>query len=165
MQNFAHIQGIIDEYIELLEKLTIFEQQKLEAVSTKATEQLDNFLKEEQVYLLQLRGLDQKREKLQKDSGLEGLTYRQIIDKAQGTERTQLETSYEILSARTKVFKQTINTLKSYIDIRLHSIDEVRERFGAPAPNTAQQDGIYNQIGSKPDTISHNSGKFQSTKV
>ncbi len=87
MEDYAEIRGIIDEYITLMDKLIDFEQEKLQAVKVKDLKKLDAFLKEEQAYLLKLRGLDQKREKLQKQLGAEGLTYRQIIERTEGDTR------------------------------------------------------------------------------
>ncbi|WP_312095212.1 flagellar export chaperone FlgN [Aminipila sp.] len=151
MNNYAEIKDVIEEYIKLMDLLIDFEQKKLNAVKEKDIQKLDNFLKEEQVYLLKLKGLDQKREGIQKKLGVEGLTYRQIIEKTEGTLRSELENSYEILAVKTKQFNETLNTLKSYIDIRLHTIEEFMKQLGAePVKNV--QTGIY-------DKISNNSGK------
>jgi len=90
MNNYAEIKEVIEEYIKLMDLLIDFEQKKLNAVKDKDIQKLDSFLKEEQVYLLKLKGLDQKREGIQKKLGVEGLTYRQIIEKTEGTLRSEL---------------------------------------------------------------------------
>lgn len=164
MNNYIEIKKIMDEYIELMDKLISFEQEKLIAVETKNIELLDDFLKEEQAYLLQLRGLDQKRETTQKQLGIEQLTYRQIIDKVDVSLKHEFETSYEILSAKTKQFKEIINTIKTYIDIRVHTIDAFMEKFNV-APSQNAQTGIYNKIANQSSSITNNNSKFQSTKV
>lgn len=167
MNNYIEIKMIIDEYIKLMDKLIQFEQDKLEAIKSKQTEQLDAFLKEEQAYLLQLRGLDQKREATQKQLGIEGLTYRQIIgqiDQTEDSARSDFESSYELLSIKTKEFKEIINTIKTYIDIRLHTIDAFMEKVSA-APSQNVQTGIYDKISSQNNTINSQISKFKSTKA
>ena len=59
----------LDDFLDLLEKLVLLfddltevEQTKLEAVTKKDIDTLNDCMKEEQAYLLQFRGLDKKRE-------------------------------------------------------------------------------------------------------
>ena len=68
----------LDDFLDLAEKLillfddlTDIEQTKLEAVTEKNIDSLNECMKEEQAYLLQFRGLDKKREAIQKDLGFE----------------------------------------------------------------------------------------------
>lgn len=163
MDKYAEIKDIIAEYIVLMDRLINFEQNKLQAVQEKNNEQLDIFLKEEQVYLLQLRGLDQKRETTQKKFGMEGLTYRQIIDSSDGTIRNDLESAYSILSSKTIEFKSLMDTIKSYIDVRLHTIDALVGKFGG-TPTQRTSVGIYDQVTGQPAESAKHS-RFQSTKV
>lgn len=164
MNNYIEIKKIMDEYIELMDKLISFEQEKLIAVETKNIELLDDFLKEEQAYLLQLRGLDQKRETTQKQLGIEQLTYRQIIDKVDVSLKHEFETSYEILSEKTKQFKEIVNTIKTCIDVRLHTIDAVKEKF-IDLPFENKELGIYDKVLNKTKKTHSQPRKFESTKV
>lgn len=164
MDNYMKIKDIMEEYIKLMDKLIDFEQEKLETIKEKNTELLDKFLKEEQVYLLQLRGLDQKRETIQKELNLEGLTYRQIIDKTESSIRSELEKSYNVLSEKTNQFKELLNTIKTYIDIKLHTIDAFKEKFGAE-PSQNVQNGIYDKIANQQSSSNNHTSKFKSTKV
>ncbi|QAT42018.1 flagellar export chaperone FlgN [Aminipila luticellarii] len=159
MEDYAEIRGIIDEYITLMDKLIDFEQEKLQAVKVKDLKKLDAFLKEEQAYLLKLRGLDQKREKLQKQLGAEGLTYRQIIERTEGDTRIEMENSYNILSEKTKQFNELLSTLKTYIGIRLHTIDEVMKQFGNESMQT-DQTGIYDRIARNSEKAANRPIKF-----
>ena len=76
----------LDDFLDLLEKLVLLfddltevEQTKLEAVTKKDIDTLNDCMKEEQAYLLQFRGLDKKRESIQKDLGFENMKFSQII--------------------------------------------------------------------------------------
>ena len=64
----------LDDFLDLAEKLillfddlTDIEQTKLEAVTEKNIDSLNECMKEEQAYLLQFRGLDKKREAIQRN--------------------------------------------------------------------------------------------------
>ncbi len=139
-ENYQRIQEIMEEYSTLLDQLVDFEKNKLDAVKAKNLEQLDNFLKDEQVHLLSLKGLDVKREKIQNECGLEGLTYRQIIDKAPEELKAPLQASYDQISEKTSYFQELVRTINTYIDIQLHTIEAVMERIGA---EKSQPSGIY----------------------
>ena len=76
----------LDDFIDLLEKLILLfddladvEQTKLEAVTDKDIDTLSDCMKEEQVFLLQFRGIDKKRETIQKDLGFENMKFSEII--------------------------------------------------------------------------------------
>lgn len=165
MEGYLKLKDIMDEYVALLDKLIAFEEQKLEAVKQAKIEDLDRFLKDEQVHLLQFKGLDAKREKLQAELGYEGLTYKQIISKTEGELRQQLEDSFVVLESKTNQFKGLIRTINSCIDVKLHTIEATLERFGAePAAKPAPQAGIYDKINT--DTSAPPSGlRFKSTKA
>ena len=76
------MQKTLDDFIDLLEKLILLfddladvEQTKLEAATNKDIDTLSDCMKEEQVFLLQFRGLDKKRETIQKDLGFENMKF------------------------------------------------------------------------------------------
>lgn len=166
MSNYNEIQLIMEEYTSVMDKLIVFENNKLQAIDEKNNELLDKFLKDEQVYLLQLKGLDQKRETLQKKLGIEGLTYRNIIDITDIDHKSDMEATYQILASKIEEFKNLTEAIKTYIDLRLHTIDALMEKFGA-APIRDSQSGIYDRISgqSENNVGSGHSGMFQSTKV
>ena len=165
MEGYLKLKNIMDEYITLLDKLIVFEENKLEAVKNAKISELDRFLKEEQVHLLQFKGLDAKRERLQKELGFDGLTYKQIIAKTDGELRQQLEDSFVVLESKTNRFKSLINTISGCIDVKLHTIDATLEKFGAePMVKTPQTPSIYDKINVEASAPA--SGlRFKSTKA
>jgi hypothetical protein len=162
MENYKEIKSVIDEYIKFMDELVTFEKKKLEVVSNKDMDSLNKYMKEEQVYLLQLRGLDQKREAAQAKLGVLGLTYRQIMEKMDGPDRAEMQDAYQLLSAKTKDFKNTINTIKSFIDLRLHIIDDVVGKLGGKNDSTSN---TYGLSGVQLSSSKEPTGRFQSTKV
>lgn len=166
MNKYMQIKDIMDDYIFLMDELIRFEQDKLKAVENKEIEHLDSFLKAEQAYLLQLRGLDSKRETVMKAQGMEGMTYRQIINSIDTSEaelRSELESSYEELSVKTSQFQEIIQTLKTHIDLRLHTIEAFMNKF-AGQPTESAQLGIYDKIAHQRGDSS-SASRFKPTKA
>ncbi len=153
MEQLKEIKDIMEEYIELLEALTEFEQRKFDALKAKDMEKLDTFLKEEQVHFLQLRGLDSKREKLLKEAGLEGKTYRQLLDLVEPSLKQEFQHSFDILSDKTDQLKDLIRTINIHIELQLHTIDTFRDRLAEAGHikksdlNSRIESGIYSDSG------------------
>ena len=70
---------VLEQLCTVLEQLCRVEADKLTVVSADHPDQLESLLNDENMLLLQLRGLDKKRSDLLRRSGLEGLTFRQIL--------------------------------------------------------------------------------------
>ena len=70
---------VLEQLCTVLEQLCRVEADKLTVVSADHPDQLESLLNDENMLLLQLRGLDKKRSDLLRRSGLDGLTFRQIL--------------------------------------------------------------------------------------
>ena len=70
---------VLEQLCTVLEQLCQVEADKLTVISADHPDQLESLLNDENMLLLQLRGLDKKRSDLLRKSGLEGLTFRQIL--------------------------------------------------------------------------------------
>lgn len=162
MENYKEIKSIIDEYINLMDKLVAFEKEKLEVISRKDIDLLNTYMKEEQVYLLELRGLDQKREAAQEKCGVAGLSYRQIKEKMSGSEQNEIQEAYQLLTLKTTEFKKTISTIKSFIEVKSHIIDNVIQKLGGKSGDTSN---TYGLSGAQIGTSKVLSSRFQSTKA
>ena len=123
MSIFEQIKKQMEEYSAAFDVLVDFEQRKFAAVKAKDLEIIDEYLKEEQAYLLQLRGFDSKRDELLKANGYDGYTFRQIIDESEGEERAELENLYITVSQKLDRFKKLMQTIDSYIDLQLFSVE------------------------------------------
>ena len=122
--------------------LTILENKKIEAISENDVSLLDQYMNEEQVFLLQIRNLDFKREKMQEKLGATGLTFKQLIEKFEGAEKETLDSLFEELSAKTAELKEAIAGTKRLIDLHLNSISTILEKIEG-------NEGVYNKSGEK----------------
>ena len=76
------------------------EEAKAEAASTRQHQKIDGFLKEEQALILKLRGLEQLRMKQAGVLGWQGLTFRQILERADGGQKELLSPLFDKMNSR-----------------------------------------------------------------
>ena len=134
-EGFESFCRIIQDTLELFDDLISFENKKLDAIAANDVALLDRYMNDEQAYLLKMRGLDQKREKMQGQLGATDLTFRELTDRFSGHERETLVALYEKLSAKSLELKDSIAATKRYIDLHLNSISSLLEKLeGNAAP-------------------------------
>ena len=88
MHNLSSFRELIQQFIELFDRMTPLEQSKLEVVSRNQVALLEDIIKKEQAEIMALRGLDQKRERIQEELGWKDLTFQEILGKLSKEERT-----------------------------------------------------------------------------
>jgi len=133
---------VINETSALFDELIKLENKKIDAISENDVTLLDQYMNDEQAFLLQMRNLDFKREKVQEQIGAPGLTFRQVIDKFEGAEKETLTSMFEELSAKSSELKTVITTTKRFIDLHLNSITALLNKLDDPA-------AVYNKSGEK----------------
>ena len=133
---------VIRETLTLFDDLNSFEDKKLDALTENDVTLLDQFINDEQAYLMKMRGLDQKREKLQQDLGTPDLTFREMIEKFKGEERETLRGLYEELTAKSTRLKDAITSTKRQLELHLASISALIEKIEG-------SEGTYDRKGDK----------------
>lgn len=133
----------LDRLGETLEQLTEIEREKTAAVSRGDLEAVDECMKREQVYSLNLRGFDQKREKLLAKMGLTGSTLGQLED--QSPEEAILETkrTAEKLRQRYRVFQSASEVARNTLECNLRAIEKLQQEGAsksAPPAGALQAD-------------------------
>lgn len=149
------MQKTLDDFIDLLEKLILLfddltdvEQTKLEAVTDKDIDTLSDCMKEEQVFLLQFRGLDKKRETIQKDLGFENMKFSEIISHIKDKQyKQEFEELYNTLKQTMDYYQQIHNNAKSIIEINLMGIDKALEALTHQPSSAPQSGATYSSDG------------------
>ena len=152
---FDSFCGVIKEMTGLFDELVDFENKKLDAIAENAVTSLDNYLNDEQVYLMKMRGLENKRIKALELMGMPDLTFKEVIEKFQDPEKTELANMYENLSAKTLELKESIAATRRYIDLHLKGITMLLENL--------EGKGTYSKSGEK--DLPEGPQRFVSTKV
>ncbi len=123
MHSLHDLNDILNALIDFMNNLSILEQSKLDAVLDKNIERLDECMRKQQAQILRLRGLDQKREKIQRELGFQNMTLRQIIYTVNNNSILPME-QFIALDRATKTFYDLNDTTKKAIELNLHLMDK-----------------------------------------
>ena len=116
---------VLEQLCTVLEQLCRVEADKLTVVSADHPDQLESLLNDENMLLLQLRGLDKKRSDLLRRSGLEGLTFRQILMQEDSEEAVALLSPIlERLSIQVEKLKKIKGGTDRLIRIRMKQLEQ-----------------------------------------
>ena len=115
---------VLEQLCTVLEQLCQVEADKLTVVSADHPDQLESLLNDENMFL-QLRGLDKKRSDLLRRSGLEGLTFRQILMQEDSEEAVALLSPIlERLSIQAEKLKKVKGGTDRLIRIRMKQLEQ-----------------------------------------
>ena len=116
---------VLEQLCTVLEQLCRVEADKLTVISADHPVQLESLLNDENMLLLQLRGLDKKRSDLLRRSGLEGLTFRQILMQEDSEEAVALLSPIlERLSSQAEKLKKIKGGTDRLIRIRMKQLEQ-----------------------------------------
>lgn len=116
---------VLEQLCTVLEQLCQVEADKLTVISADHPDQLESLLNDENMLLLQLRGLDKKRSDLLRRSGLEGLTFRQILMQEDSEEAVALLSPIlERLSSQAEKLKKVKGGTDRLIRIRMKQLEQ-----------------------------------------
>lgn len=116
---------VLEQLCTVLEQLCQVEADKLTVISADHPDQLESLLNDENMLLLQLRGLDKKRSDFLRRSGLEGLTFRQILMQEDSEEAVALLSPIlERLSSQAEKLKKVKGGTDRLIRIRMKQLEQ-----------------------------------------
>ena len=116
---------VLEQLCTVLEQLCQVEADKLTVISADRPDQLESLLNDENMLLLQLRGLDKKRSDLLRRSGLEGLTFRQMLMQEDSEEAVALLSPIlERLSSQAEKLKKVKGGTDRLIRIRMKQLEQ-----------------------------------------
>lgn len=150
MERFSDFILIIKDLIQLFGALTEVEQTKLNAAVENKISFVEECMKKEQAAVLRLRGLDQRREKAQRELGMEGASFREILEQVSQEEEKELRPLFQELSDKVSRFQSVSDSAKDIIEVNLHTIKKQLE---------AAEDPV------KKDSIKEKSTHFKSRSV
>lgn len=84
----------LKEYIEFFEQLEQKQQEKLERLSSKELNQIEETIVLQQAMDKQMKNMEAKRSALMESIGCSGCTFKELIDRAEGEEKTELISLY-----------------------------------------------------------------------
>ena len=84
----------LKEYTEFFEQFEQKQQEKLECLSSKKLNQIEESIALQQAMDKQLNNMEKKRSELLESIGCSGCTFKDLIDRAAGEEKTELVSLY-----------------------------------------------------------------------
>ncbi len=150
MHNLNDFKTVVGDLISLLEEFNKLETEKLDAVQRNLVTFVEESMKKEQAAIMKLRGLDKKRESIQKDLGWEGMSFQQILSQVNDVEKEEFRPLFNQLNSSLQQFLATKDSAEKALEINLHHINKLL------AKKAAEESGAYNSKGSakkpeKPD--------------
>ncbi|MCI8639975.1 MAG: flagellar protein FlgN [Coprococcus sp.] len=122
MEEFTGFIEVIRELIALFENMIPVEQEKLDAAIKNRVSFVEECMHKEQAFILQLKGLEQKREAAQRRLNMENNTFRQILEKAPEDVATVLRPLFDQLSSQVQMFRSISDNARDIIEVNLHAI-------------------------------------------
>ncbi|MBS4981885.1 MAG: flagellar export chaperone FlgN [Lachnospiraceae bacterium] len=122
MNEYASFIGVIKEFIQLFETLIPIEQKKLDSAIHNQVSFVEDCMNQEQAAVLRLRGLELKRQKVQKELGMENLTFKQLIEEAPEDIKDSLVPLFNELNEKVASFRSISDSVKDTIAVNLHTI-------------------------------------------
>ncbi len=156
MSDFSAFADLMKEFIEFFDTLIPIEEDKLDATVKNRVALVEDFMHKEQAAVMRLRGLEQKREAEQKRLGLEGCTFRQILEKVPDTDAAMLKPLFDKMDAQIRTMQSLSGSIKDAIEVNLRVIEL---RLAGDSPGRA----TYSAAGKKAET--ENTRHFASRSV
>lgn len=94
MERYNEFAEFMLEYTELFEDISYKEEEKFHAMLSDDLSRIEQSLNEHQTSIKLIEQYENRREALQKEMGLEGKTFREIINMCKGEEKAELSEIY-----------------------------------------------------------------------
>lgn len=122
MNDFSNFIKLMEEFVTFFDELIPIEQDKLDAAIKNRVSFVEECMHKEQAAVLRLRGLEQRREREQKQLGMENYTFRQILEKVPDDTASALRPLFDQISERVRQFRSVSDNAKEVIELNLHEI-------------------------------------------
>lgn len=143
---YAYLCELAENYGKLSEVLT----RKLAALQKFDIEQLDEILKEEQVYALIARGFDTNINNYRKNLSLQGEKLSDIIEELPEEEKSRFGLTFQELKAALDRAGALNQRCQELIEERLHYLDKAIKELDGGATTYSQKGGTDNGPANPP---------------
>lgn len=120
--------GQLEKLGDTLEQLTEVEREKTAAVGKGDLAAVDECMKREQVFSLNLRGFDQKREKLLAKLGIAGTNLDQLEKLAPPEAALETKQTVEKVRQLYRVFRSASDVAMNALECNLHEIEKLQKK-------------------------------------
>lgn len=122
---FDGFMAVITDLTALAGDLARIERAKADAASQKQHQILNACIQDEQAYILKLRGFEQHRIRQMKILGWDGLTFRQVLEKADPDQKEKLAPLFTALEQRLGHLTHAKDAADQIIRVRVHELEKL----------------------------------------
>lgn len=128
MHDISAFQELIQQFIELFDRMNPLEQSKLDVVKRNRVSELEEIIKKEQAEIMALRGLDQRRERLQEELGWKDMTFQEILKQLPEEQQAEIKPLFDELSLRVSSFQSVTESSRTMMEVNLHAVNQMIAR-------------------------------------
>lgn len=141
------MERVYEDYLSYLGELSALLERMTETAGDKAAAarvgdlvKVDACMKQEQVYSMTLRSMDQKRDKMLKSMGMEGMTLSQMAGQYPDELKARAAKAAELALNRFERYKAASNAARTTMELALRDIERMfPENAPAPAADPAEE--------------------------
>ena len=137
-EQFRAYLDVLRDLSGVLDRLTPLAQQKAEAARAGDLTAMDEVLKQEQALGLNLRGLEQRRQKLAPQLGLDGAPLSALPERCPAELADEARKTAAALRKSYEIYLSYSNMARNTLELNLHQIDRFLENAGVDPKLAAQ---------------------------
>lgn len=137
MTPIEELGKLFDDFAALFETLSDVQQQKIKAVKNDDLQAVERCMQREQAIAMQLRGMQQHKDKLQAALSMENVPLRQLPASLEVEQRAMIEQPVARFSANYRMYVSAAAASRATLETALAEIDQAIARMkpeNTPAP-------------------------------
>ena len=151
------MEELVQSYLSFLasmsrsvEELGALADRQLEAAKTDDLQTLNELMNQEQALALTFRGLEQTRDRLLSQLGMEGLSLSQTPSRVPAQWRKPVEEAVAVLQGSYQTYRQKSKKARAFLEQNMREVDAMVAQMGGPPPEMGPGYGKPAQSGPPP---------------
>lgn len=117
-------QEVLQKLILLFQELTSLESKMLNAAREQQIAVLESHMIKEQAFIMQLRGLEKEKDRIQAEAGYAGMSFHEILEVLDGEEKARFLPLFDEMSRAMQMFQEVHEDLTVIMEVNLHQINK-----------------------------------------
>lgn len=117
-------QEVLQKLILLFQELTSLESKMLNAAREQQIAVLESHMIKEQAFIMQLRGLEKEKDRIQAEAGYAGMSFHEILEVLDGEENARFLPLFDEMSRTMQMFQEVHEDLTVIMEVNLRQINK-----------------------------------------
>ena len=123
MAQWTDYLRLLTQLTKTVSQLSEIERKKAEAAGKSDVAAVEDAMRQEQVMSLSLRGIDQKRERMLRELGLEGVPLRELVEHSPDGLEVETRRTVEELQRQYSLFQSASSAARNTLEINLRAME------------------------------------------